>query len=72
MATRITFNGHYLLLVEIKDFNLLINNKPFFDQPIKTNKKHMKSLLKSQEMMTIQQETYQIICTIKNIINSLV
>ena len=22
-------------LIEIKDFNLLINNKPFFDQPVK-------------------------------------
>ena len=22
-------------LVEVKDFNALINNKPFFDQPVK-------------------------------------
>ena len=41
-------------LVEIKDFNALINNKPFFDQPIKkTNKKHIKNLSKYQETMTI-------------------
>ena len=25
-------------LVEIKDFNALINNKPVFDQPLKTKK----------------------------------
>ena len=46
-----------MLLTEIKDFNALIHNKPFFDQPVKKpqkNKKHMKSLLKCQEMMTIQ------------------
>ena len=24
-----------MLFVEIKDFNALINNKPFFDQPVK-------------------------------------
>ena len=26
---------YYMQLVEIKDFNVLINNKPFFDQQIK-------------------------------------
>ena len=25
-----------MLLVEIKDFNVLIDNKPFFDQPVKS------------------------------------
>ena len=44
-------------LVEIKDFNALIDNKPF-DEPVKTNKKRMKNVLKCQEIMTIQQETY--------------
>ena len=29
------FDKHYIPLVEVKDFNALINNKPFFDQPIK-------------------------------------
>ena len=36
-------------LVEIKDFNVLIDNKSFFDILIKTNNKHMKNLLKCQE-----------------------
>ena len=44
-------------LVEIKDFNALIDNKPFYE-PVKTNKKRMKNVLKCQEIMTIQQETY--------------
>ena len=47
-------------LVEIKDFNALIDNKPFFDQPVKTNKKSMKNFMKCQETMAIQQETCNI------------
>ena len=35
VALRNAFNRHYLSFVEIKDFNVLIDNKPFFDQPIK-------------------------------------
>ena len=44
--------------VKIKDSNVLIGNKPFFYQPIKINKMRMKNLLKCQEIITIQQETY--------------
>ena len=33
--TRDSFNKNYMSLVEIKDFNALIDNKPFFDQSIK-------------------------------------
>ena len=44
-------------LVEIKDFNGLIENKTFFDQPLK-NKQCMKNLLKSYEVVIIQQEIY--------------
>ena len=29
------FNKYYTKLVEIKDFNALIDNKPFFDQHVK-------------------------------------
>ena len=45
-------------LVEIKYFDALIDNKPFFDQPVKINKKCMENLLKYQKMMTIQQGIY--------------
>ena len=45
-------------LLEIKDFTALIDNKPFFDEPTNIRKKRIKNLLKCQEMMTIQQETY--------------
>ena len=30
-----SFNKYYMPLVEIKDFNALIENKPFFDQSVK-------------------------------------
>ena len=58
MDTRNTFKSHCLPLLEIKVFNVLINNEPFIDQFIKTNKECMKYLSKCQEMVTIQQETY--------------
>ena len=59
--TRNSFNKNYMPLVEIKDFNVLINNKPIFKQPIKTIKKSMKNLPKCQEAMTKQQELITLI-----------
>ena len=56
-------------LIETKNFDALIDNKPFFYQPVKKDKKRMKSLLKCQEMMAIQQETYLIFYIIKIIIS---
>ena len=53
-------------IVEIKDFNALIDNKQFSDKPVETKKKSMKNLSKRQEMMDIQQEPYLFIFTIKN------
>ena len=67
--SRDLFDEYYMPLVEIKDFNVLIYNKLFFE-PVK-KKNHMKNLLKCQEMMTIQQEVYWIMCIIKIIINFL-
>ena len=42
-------------LVEIKDFNVLVENKKFFDQPIKNKKEALRNVKK---IMTIQKETY--------------
>ena len=61
---RNSFDKYYMLVVEIKYFNVLINNKPFFKQLIK-NKKHIKNISKRQEKITIQEETSCIICIIK-------
>ena len=43
-------------LVEIKDLNASIANKPLISK--KQKKKNMRNLLECQKMMTIQQETY--------------
>ena len=58
ISMRDSFSMHYVLLVEVEYFNVLIGNKPVFDQPVKKNKKRMKNLLKCQEMVTIQRESY--------------
>ena len=64
-----------MVLVEIKDFNALINNKPIFDQPAKKKKKErerMKALLKCQETMIMLKEIDQITRIIKVIINFII
>ena len=73
-SRRSSFDRYYVRLVEIKYFNVLIDNKQFLGHPVKKkkNKKHMTNLSKCQEMMTIQQGTYLIICVIKIIMNLLV
>ena len=38
--TRNSFGNNYISLVEIKDFNALIDNKTFFDQPLKTKQEN--------------------------------
>ena len=43
--TRDYFDACYMLLVEIKYFNTLINNKAFFDHLVKTYKKRAKKLI---------------------------
>ena len=52
-------------LVEIKDLDALIDNKPFIDQPVKNTQEAYEKLMKCQEMMTLQKKI------IKIIINSL-
>ena len=42
--------------MDIKDFNVLIENKPFFDLHVKY-KRRMKILSEFQEIRIIQQET---------------
>ena len=45
-------------LVEIKYFNALTENKPFFDQPVKNDNKLMKNLSNFQEKIITEQGTY--------------
>ena len=43
--TRNSFDEHYMPLVEIKDFNALIDNKSIFDQPIKNTQEAYEKLV---------------------------
>ena len=70
--TRDSFVKYYMPLVEIKDFNALIDNKPFFDQSVKNKQEAYDKLIEIQEMMIIEQKIWKIICIVKNIINSLI
>ena len=45
-STRDSFDKHYMPLVEIKDFDPLIDNKPFFDQPVKNKQEAYEKLSK--------------------------
>ena len=52
-------------LAEIKYFNALIDNKPFFDKPVKTKQESCEKLLKCQEIMIIQQAIYRLFVSSK-------
>ena len=43
--TRDSFNEYYMPLVEIKDFDALIDNKPFFEQPVKKKQEAYEKLV---------------------------
>ena len=43
--TRDSFKKYYMSLVQIKDFNVLIDNKPFFDQPVKKKQEVYQKLI---------------------------
>ena len=55
--TKDSFNKYLIPLVKSKDFNVLIDNKSCFDQPVKSKQEAYEILLKYQKMITIQQET---------------
>ena len=44
-STRNYFDEYYMPLVEIKAFNALNDNKPFFDQPMKSKREAYKKLI---------------------------
>ena len=43
--TRDSFDKYCIPLVEIKDFNALIDNKPFFDKPVEKTRSVWKNLI---------------------------
>ena len=43
--TRTFLEKYYMSLVDIKDFNALIDNKPIFDQPVKDKQEAYEKLI---------------------------
>ena len=41
----IFFDEYYLPLIKMKDFNALIDSKPFFDQPVKNKEEAYEKLM---------------------------
>ena len=54
--TRNSFGEYYMSLVEMKDFNALIENKPVFDQPVKNKQEAYEKPIKMSKMTTAQQQ----------------
>ena len=62
---RDSFSYFYMPNIKIKEFNVLINGKGFFEMPVKIKKKSMRKLLTSVEIMTTQVEIYCILLILK-------
>ena len=65
---RTSFSKQCVQNVEIKDFDVLIDGKSFFDMPIK-NDEEIYKLSKWEEIMITQQAIYRILNTFQNITN---
>ena len=64
---RTSFSKFYLLNIQMKNFNVLIDGKNLFDMPIKMTKKHTNKLLKWEETMITWQVIYWTINTFQSI-----
>ena len=58
-----SFSRYYVPNVQIKEFNVLIDGKSFFEMPIKMRKKHTNKLLRCEETMITRQVIYWIMST---------
>ena len=64
---RTYFSRYYVPNVQIKDFNVLIDGKSFFDMPIKNGEETYKKIIEMGETMITQQVIYWITSTFQNI-----
>ena len=66
---RASLSKYYVASVHIKNFNVLIDGKSFFDMSIKNPKNDTNKLLKWEEIMIKQQIIYWIMNTFQYITN---
>ena len=70
--TRDSFDKYYILLVKIENFNALIDNKPFFDQPVKNKQEAYENLIEMSRNDDYTTGSLLDFHIIKIIINSLI
>ena len=68
--TRDSFEKYCMSLIEVKDLNPLIDNKPFFDHPVENKEEAYEELIKISKN-DYYTTSYWTTCIIKIIINSL-
>ena len=66
---RTSFSKYYTPKVEIKDFNVLIDGKSFFDVPVKNKEEAYKKLLRLVKIVITQVVIYWIMSIFQSIIN---
>ena len=66
---RTSFSKYYVPNVQIKDFNVLIDGKSFFDIPIKIGEETYEQIIEWEETMITQQVICWIMSTFQNITN---
>ena len=52
------FSKYYVPKVEMKDFNVLIDRKPFFEIPIKNKEEAYEAIIEMSKIMITQQVIY--------------
>ena len=68
---RRSFSKYYVPNVQIKDFNVLIDGKSFFDMPIKNEEETYKQIIEMGRKVTTQQVIYWIMNTFQSMANEL-
>ena len=66
---RTSFSKYYIPKVEIKDFNVLIDGKPFFEIPVKNKEEVYEQIIEISKIMISQQVIYWIMNISKIITN---
>ena len=68
-SVRASFKKYYVLKVKIKDFNVPIDGKPFFEIPVKNKEEAYEAITEMSKIMIIQQAVYWIMNIFQNTTN---
>ena len=68
---RDSFSHYYVPNIKIKDFNILIDGKGFFDLPVKIEEEAYEKIIDMTNIMIAQLVIYWILVILKKLINQL-